>query len=224
MTENTENKKKQGRVPMEEWISRMKIAFSNAKQPDIFAQLQNLGYTEEKLNGYIAKVTELEALSQSQKKEYAEQYAETEKLNTKRTEIDEIYRRHLAFCKILFKGNTQANALLDLSAGRKNAYGAWFQQVSNFYAQLLANAEFLAKVKTINIAETDLTAQQTALTELTKLKENQKKETSEAQKATEKRDVAFDEIYASYTELIAYAKVLFENDQILEQLGTVVKR
>lgn len=224
MTENTENKKKQGRIPMEEWISRMKIAFSNAKQPDIFAQLQNLGYTEEKLNGYIAKVTELEALSQSQKKEYAEQYAETEKLNAKRTEIDEIYRRHLAFCKILFKGNTQANALLDLSAGRKNAYGAWFQQVSNFYAQLLANAEFLAKVKTINITETDLTAQQTALTELTKLKENQKKETSEAQKATEKRDVAFDEIYASYTELIAYAKVLFENDQILEQLGTVVKR
>lgn len=211
-------------LPIGEVIAKMKITFSNAKQPEIFAQLQTLGYTEEKLNGFLAKVSEVEQLSQNQKKEYAEQYAETKKFNEKRTEIDELYRCHLSLCKILFKGNTQASALLELAGVRKNAYGAWFQQVSNFYAQLLANAEFLEKVNTINIHESDLTAQNTALAALTKLKENQKKETSEAQKATEKRDIAFDELYADYAELVAYAKVLFENDQALEQLGIVVKR
>lgn len=221
--ENTA-KSKSVRISLEEHISRMKIAFSNAKLPQILPQLQTLGYTEEKLNHFLEQLAELEHLSQTQKKEYAEQYAETEKFNTKRQEIDEVFRRHLAFCKILFKGDVKANSLLGLSEGRKNAYGSWFQQVSNFYAQLLDNAEFLAKVATINITEENLNAQKKALADLAKIKESQKKETSEAQKATETRDKAFDELYPHYSELVAYAKVLFEDDQNLEALGIVVKR
>ncbi|GIM57278.1 hypothetical protein CAPN006_16710 [Capnocytophaga canimorsus] len=209
---------------MSEVISKMKITFTNAKLPEILPQLQTLGYTEEKLNTYLQKVAELEQLMQNQKKEYAEQYAETEKFNQKRQEIDELYRRHIAFFKILFKGNVKAISVLELNAGRKNAYASWHQQVSNFYGQLLGNSDFLAKVGTINITQTDLEAQKTALQELSTLKENQKKEAGEAQKATEIRDEALDKLYPSYTELVAYAKVLFQDDQILEALGIVVKR
>lgn len=211
-------------LPMGEMISKMRITFSNAKLPEILPQLQTLGYTEAKLNGFLEQVTELENLSQNQKKEYAEQYAETEKFNTKRQEVDEVFRRHLAFCKILFKGDVKANASLGLSEGRKNAYGSWHQQVSNFYGQLLDNPELLEKVATINITEENLNAQKTALADLAKLKESQKKEASEAQKATETRDKAFDSLYPHYVELVAYAKVLFQNDQTLEMLGIVVKR
>lgn len=224
MSENVEKKQKQGRIPMEEQISRMKIAFSNAKLPHILAQLQTVGYTQERLDGFLSQLAEVETLYQNQKKEYAEQYAETEKFNAKRSEIDELYRRHLAFCKILFKGETNAVASLELNAGRKNAYGAWFQQVSNFYGQLLTNVEFKAKVATINIKEEDLNAQKQALASLSALKESQKKEIGEAQKATEARDEAFDTLYPHYTELVEYAKILFAGDQTLEQLGIVVKR
>ncbi|WP_404812021.1 hypothetical protein ACIRNY_10750 [Capnocytophaga canimorsus] len=211
-------------LPISELISKIKLAFANAKLPEILPQLQTLGYTEEKLNTYLQKVADLEQLMQNQKKEYAEQYAETEKFNQKRQEIDELYRRHIAFCKILFKGNVKATSVLELNTGRKNAYASWFQQVSNFYGQLLSNSDFLAKVGTINITQTDLEAQKTALQELSTLKENQKKEAGEAQKATEIRDEALDKLYPSYTELVAYAKVLFQDDQILEALGIVVKR
>ncbi|GIM54734.1 hypothetical protein [Capnocytophaga cynodegmi] len=224
MENNTLQKSKSRYVSTGQLIQQMKITFANAKLPNILPQLQTLGYTEEKLNEYLEKVAELETLSQLQKKEYGEQYAETEKLNKKRTEIDEIYKRHLAFCKILFKNNTQAISTLEINSGRKKAYASWFQQVNNFYGQILSNTEFLEKVKTINIQESDLKAQLSALSELTQLKENQLKEAGQAQKATEMRDEAFDKIYPIYSELIAYSKVLFQNDQTLEALGIVTKK
>ncbi|MDY6026213.1 hypothetical protein [Bergeyella zoohelcum] len=220
-----QNQNKKGKyISADEMISKMKIAFGNAKLPTILPELEKLGYSKEKLNGFMEKLTELEELSQNQKKEYAEQYAETEKFNKKRQEIDERYRRHLSLCKILFKGDLKAHTVLDLNVRRKNAYAAWFQQVSNFYGQLLSNAELLTKVGTINIQPTDLEAQKAALTALSTLKESQKKETSEAQKATEIRDEALDALYPIYAELVAYAKVLFHDDQTLEALGIIVKR
>ncbi|WGU69404.1 hypothetical protein QIU18_06730 [Capnocytophaga canimorsus] len=72
-------------LPISELISKIKLAFANAKLPEILPQLQTLGYTEEKLNTYLQKVADLEQLMQNQKKEYAEQYAETEKFNQKKT-------------------------------------------------------------------------------------------------------------------------------------------
>lgn len=209
---------------VEEAIQKMKLTFSNAKLPHILAPLQSLGYTEERINGFLAELEALEVLQQKQKKEYAEQYSETERFNQKRKEIHDLYMKHLAFCKILFKGNTEASKALEFGGDRKQAYGAWFQQVSNFYAQLLGNTAFKEKVATINIQEKDINAQKTALAELTQIKESQTKEAGEAQKATEERDSAFDVLYPKYTELVAYAKVLFGEDQILEQLGIVVKR
>lgn len=211
-------------ISINEKINNMKVAFANAKLPTILPQLQTLGYTEEKLNDYLSKVAEIEKFHQNQKKEYAEQYAETEKVDKKRKEINDLYLRHFAFCKILFKGDTLASSALEFSGDRKSAYASWFQQVSNFYAQLLGNSEFLAKVGTINIKQNDLEAQKNALKELSTLKENQKKEAGEAQKATEIRDEALDKLYPLYLELVAYAKILFQDDQALETLGIVVKR
>lgn len=224
METNLNPVKKSRYISTEETIFQMKIVFANAKLPTILPELQKLGYTEEKLNGFLEKITELENLSQRQKSCYAGKYAETEKVNKKREAIDEVYRRYNAFCKILFKDNTRAYATLGLNGGRKGAYASWFQQVSNFYAQLLSNTEFLNQVESINIKETDLRTQQKALEELTQLKENQAKEIGTAQKATEMRDEAFDKLYSEYAKLVAYAKLLFVNDQNLEQLGIVVKR
>lgn len=224
MENSSKNIQKSKHLDLVSTITKMKLVFSNAKLPNVLSELQKVGYTEERLNGFIQKLTELEGLCQLQKKEYAEQYAETERLNQKRTAIDEQYRKHLAFCKILFKGETAAIASLGLNGSKKNAYGAWYQQVANFYAQILVNEEFKTKVGTINIKEEDLNAQKEALDELTKIKEKQAKKSGEAQKATEIRDEAFDALYPNYTELISYAKILFQGDQTLEQLGIVVKR
>ena len=76
----------------------------------------------------------------------------------------------------------------------------------------------------MNIDDAAIAAQQAALQEVSALKESQKKESGEAQKATEIRDHAVDALYPKYSDLVEYAKVLFKDNQTLEKLGIVVKR
>lgn len=217
-------KKRNVHISMEEWIQRMRLAFSNGKLPNIQEQMGLLGYTTEKLDDLLAKVARLEELHQIQKTEYAQQYAETEKFDQKFSEINDLYTRHLAFCKILFKGDRLASAALEFSGKRKTAYSDWLVQVGNFYSQLLKNPAFIAKLQTINIKEEDLKLVQHKLSEIITLKESQKKETAEAQKATEVRNKFFDELYPQYSKFVAYAKVVFAHSQELEALGIVTKK
>ena len=211
-------------VSAEELIAKMKIAFTNAKDPDLLSELETVGITDAMLDANLTEITNLENLSQIQKREYGEQYAETDRFNLKKAEIDALFTRHRNLAKIAFKGDRQANTTLGIDAGRKQAFAAWFQQVSNFYAQILANPDFKTKAETVNIKETDILAMRTSLEEISEVKNSQKKETGEAQKATDIRDSAIDVLYPKYTQLIAFAKVLFPDDQTLEKLGIIVKR
>ncbi len=88
----------------------------------------------------------------------------------------------------------------------------------------MANPDFKTKAATVNIDDAAIAAQQTALEEISALKESQKKELGEAQRATDTRDAALDLLYPKYTQLIAFAKALFPDDQTLEKLGIIVKR
>lgn len=96
--------------------------------------------------------------------------------------------------------------------------------MSNFYAQILANPDFKTKADAVNIKDADITAMQTSLEEVSEIKNSQKKELGEAQRATDIRDAAIDVLYPKYTQLIAFVKVLFPDDQTLEKLGVIVKR
>lgn len=211
-------------VSAEELIAKMKIAFTNAKEPEILSELETVGITAATLDAYLAEITNLEQLSQQQKQEYGEQYAETDKFDLKKAEVDALYTRHRNLAKIAFKGDRQANTTLGIDSGRKAAFAAWYQQVSNFYAQLRANPNFKTTAESVNIKEADITAMQTALQEISATKESQKKEVGEAQKATDTRDAALDVLYPKYAELLAFSKVLFPDDQTLEKLGIIVKR
>lgn len=78
--ENSENQNPQGGkktsrnqyVSSEQLIAKMKVAFTNAKQPEILSELQTVGITETQLDDYLADITVLEQLSQQQKQEYGE--------------------------------------------------------------------------------------------------------------------------------------------------------
>lgn len=211
-------------VSVQELLAKMKLAFTNAKQPEILAELETVGITDVLLTAYLQEVEQLEILNQSQQKEYGEQYNATDAFDKKMAEIDELFTRHRNLAKIAFKKNRQAYTTLGIDEPKKRSYAAWLQQVKNFYAQILANADFKTIAAGINIKDAVITAQQNALVELSTLKESQKKESGEAQKATEVRDEALDELYPKYRDLVDYARVLFKDDQTLEKLGIIVKR
>lgn len=211
-------------VNMDEWIARFRLAFTNGKLPEILSEMQTVGYTESRLDAYLAQTGELEEANQNQKKEYSEQFAETKKFDTLRANMAKDFRKHRALVKLLFKGNTQIYALLRLNDEPTVAYGSWVQLVANFYTQIKNDSTLLEEVKKVNIQEADIDNALAQLETLRALKKSQRKETAEAQAATEARDMAFDELYAKYREFIEYAKILLSDNQLLEALGIVVKR
>ncbi|HZK68289.1 MAG TPA: hypothetical protein VFC36_01700, partial [Paludibacter sp.] len=92
-------------ISIDQWIGKMTLAFDNALLPEIFETMETVGYTVEKITGMKAQLSNLVGLHQTQIKEYAEQYEETEKFNLKRKTIDTLFVKDRALTKILFKGN-----------------------------------------------------------------------------------------------------------------------
>ncbi len=185
MEENSQNtpraKKKTARltyVNIDEWIARFRLAFTNGKLPEILSVMQTVGYTEERLDGYLEQTNELETKNQRQKKEYSEQYAETDSFETLRVELSKQFRKHRALVKILFKGDVGATTLLRLNDEPTIAYASWVQLFANFYSQIKNNPQLLAEVQKVNIREADVDDALARLQTLRALKKSQRKETS----------------------------------------------
>ena len=209
---------------MAEVVVKMKMAFTNARLPTVLPSLIPVGYTAESLQADYAEVEALETLMQKQRTETQEQMIETKKFDDSRLAIHQIYVKDRGLCRILFKNDVQAQVELDLRGRVSEAYGNWLKEVKGFYTRISNSERLKAEVAKISIKPADLEAQLTAIAALETIKNNQKKETAEAQAATEDRDLKFDEMYAKYSTLLKYSKILLGNDQAIEALGIVVKR
>lgn len=204
-------------------IAKMKLTFNNAMLPEIFDVMLTVGYTTEKIELLKADLAQLEVLCQTQTKEAADKYNETDKFNIKKAEVDSIFSTHRGLLRILFKENIHALKALRLDESMPRTYSAWFQMVSNFYSQLAETPGILTKATAVGITDAKVAAQKQAIAELQSLKESQSKESAEAQAATDARDKAFDALYPQYTEYIKYAKILLAGNQALEAIGVKVK-
>lgn len=209
---------------MADTVVKMKMAFTNAQLPTVLPSLIPVGYTAESLQADYAEVEALETLMQKQRTETQEQIIETKKFDDSRIAIHQIYVKDRGLCRILFKNDVQAQVELDLRGRVSEAYGNWLKEVKGFYTRISNSERLKAEVAKISMKPADLEAQLTAISALETIKNNQKKETAEAQAATEARDLKFDEIYAKYATLVKYSKILLGNDQAIEALGIVVKR
>ena len=215
--------RKQVYETIEASIAKMKLTFNNAMLPEIFDVMLTVGYTTEKIELLKADLAQLEVLCQTQTKEAADKYNETDKFNIKKAEVDSIFSTHRGLLRILFKENIHALKALRLDESMPRTYSAWFQMVSNFYSQLAETPGILTKATAVGITDAKVAAQKQALAELQSLKESQSKESAEAQAATDARDKAFDALYPQYTEYIKYAKILLAGNQALEAIGVKVK-
>ena len=172
---------------------------------------------------FRSDLAQLEVLCQTQTKEAADKYNETDKFNVKKAEVDSIFSTHRGLLRILFKGNIHALKALRLDESMPRTYSAWFQMVSNFYSQLAETPDILTKATAVGVTEAKVAAQRQAIAEVQSLKESQSKESAEAQAATDARDAAFDALYPQYTDYIKYAKILLAGNQVLEAIGVKVK-
>ena len=215
--------KKQVYESIDTTIAKMKLTFSNALLPEIFAVMVTVGYTTEKIELLKADLAQLEVLCQMQTKEAADKFDETDKFKLKKDEVDSVFGFQRGLLRILFKGNVFYLKALRLDESVPKGYSAWFQMVSNFYSQLAETPDILTKATAVGVTEAKVAAQRQAIAEVQSLKESQSKESAEAQAATDARDAAFDALYPQYTDYIKYAKILLAGNQVLEAIGVKVK-
>jgi len=208
---------------LDELIADMKLAFANALLPEIFNPMLAVGYTVERINGMKAKLDTLEMLAQVKTKEYADQSEEQDKFDKKKAEISTVFVSHISLARILFIDDVHARVSLSLDGSTPRLFSSWKQTMTNFYGQLTSQPELLAKASTVGITTTAVNDQKNAINELEAIKESLKKETGEAQAATDDRDRAFDEVYPLYVEYIKYAKIVLPDNQMLEALGVRVR-
>ena len=204
---------------LQESVTQMKLTFTNASMAGIYEVLLTVGYTQEKLNAMLAKVSVVEERMLDKTKEDADQVAEQEQFDQQRETIHNAFITHRSLAKVLLKNDVHASVSLQLNGNTPKAYTDWKDMISNFYTQIGNQPALLAKTSTVGITAAVATAQLAAVADLEATKSTLKKVTAEAQAATQARDQAFDDIHPQYLEYVKYAKILLADSPLLKALG-----
>ena len=193
--------------------------------PIITTALTAFGYDTTKLNEGKTLLDNLKVLQAGQKQEYIEQRAATADRDAIRTQIDEIYARHLKLAKIAFKNEPNILLALEADGPREQAFDSWKGQVTTFYDAALSNQPIMDGLSRFNITATNLTDVQALLTTYENVTATQKTQTAEAQQATLDRDKAIQALDIWMRGFQEVAKIALKaTPQLLEALGIAVKR
>jgi len=203
---------------MDYWIEKMKEAFGNAMIPAIYPHMLTVGYDEARIAALQQKVNDLILLSARQVAAKANKIGATDAHLRKQQEINRLYSKHRALLKVLLGNDTLASTTLQLNVRKKKDYSNWFQEVHNFYTQLIKNPGLAAQAATVGITGGELDTQLQKLAVLQTGNEN-----AQAQLATELRDKAFAELRKEYAQYIKYVKILMPGNQMLEAIGITVR-
>lgn len=205
-------------------LANMEKAFTNAKADNFQTKLAPTGFDVTTLDGLLKQLTDVRTLLANKTDKYAIQIKTTAEIEEKKEDINDEYKWYLSFAKVLFSEDTEAIKDLELTWARKVNFNEWIDQVWWFYTAILKNETYIAKFATINITKETLEASSAEVEALRLLKTKQAKMMAEAQKATETKDIALENLNEKYSELIKLAKIFFKDDQELEALGILVRR
>ena len=205
---------------IDEYLTRTGVAIGNAREvPAILAALEVYGYDDAVLRQGQDLLDAASALHSAQRKEYAEQYGATAAFNEGQAKADRLYTQHRKIAGIAFKNDLTRMGTFELDQAKKKSYSGWLTQARHFYTNLLADADAIAALGRFRITQEQLEEGYALVEQTEALVKAQKKETSEAQKATKDRDAALDELHEWMSEFKAIAKIALADDaQLLEAL------
>ena len=143
----------------------------------------------------------------------------------KRTSAETDLHTLRKFSKFIFKNNVDAINTLALNSPLPTNFADWLQAARYYYERLIEHPEWIAILAPFKVTPEIIEENHMVLAELKTLQELRHRETGDAQRATQTRNIKFDELNAWCSELKQLAKLLFEDAdaQYLEKLGIVVK-
>ncbi|MFA8436714.1 MAG: hypothetical protein ACEPOZ_19560 [Marinifilaceae bacterium] len=199
------------------------VANNSVRIAEIKNKLALYGYNEEKLTILTTLLQEVEGLTDTQAREYGEQYAATEQVTLAHKTAHKVYMKHVKLARILFEDDLAAYGALGLQGRRKDTMSGWLRQASSFYNNLLANETYITALASFNCPLESLTQGKDFVEAVATALEEQDRERGEARKATRVRDEKLELLDSEMSRLLKVLGIAFEEDpEILEQLGITV--
>lgn len=203
------------------FLQQVRLGVDNSQNAaEINAALAAFGFGAAELADGAAKLAAAEGLQADQKDAYGVQQAATVALKTAFAEADKVYAMHRKLAKIAFSENKDAQVSLQLDKRKARGLDAWMGQTKVFYDNLLDHPDWVTAMGRFNVTDLILQAAQAAVDNVSALNSAQENAKGRAQKSTQVRNAALDEMDLWYSEFRKIARIaLAEDAQMLESLG-----
>jgi hypothetical protein len=202
-----------------------RVALENAEtQTEIASVMSDLGYENEVLLQGKALLTQARQAFDANKTEDDETSAAYADFSSKKEQLEDTFTIHRKKAKVVFRNDSLTADKLTISGTMPRSYIKWLEAAKKFYSVAIADTNIQSKLARLKISADDLTAANTAISDLESARAEYLKEKGESQDATKAKDAAFAKIDDWMSEFYAVAKIgLEDNPQLLESLGKLVR-
>lgn len=215
-------KKSTNQMKKSKKLNRVQTAVEyTLSNPAVQKALNKVGISPADMLQGKALAEQVRLLDAAQRREYGEQYQATDDLTKARLEARARYIKHLETARFALKERRGYWNTLELSGARKDDLFGWLEQARNFYRNVVAVKDILAKY---DLSEAELLQGESMVEAVSAAHHVRQNEATEAQAATTQRNEAIEKLDAWMRHFTQSARLAFVNDpQTLKGLGLVSK-
>ena len=208
-----------------ETLELYRVALENAEnQSEIATIMADLGYDSTVIGEGKALLEETRNAYDLNKTEDDETSAAYADFSSKKEQLENTYNIHRKKAKVVFRNDSLTADKLAISGAMPRTYIKWLESAKKFYNVSSTDTDIQSKLARLKISVDDLTVANTAISALETARAEYLKEKGESQDATKAKDSAFAKIDDWMSEFYAVARIgLEDNPQLLEALGKVVR-
>jgi hypothetical protein len=155
---------------------------------------------------------------------YEQQYEATVNLEALMKEANQELQRLLSVARVAFKDSVNIQTQLHLKGRRSEVFGVWVHETEHFFKNCLNTPVILEGFAKFNVAAEDFQRGQEKVEAVKVANSTQERLKGEAQRATEKRDAALNELRPWMNDFYRIARLAFADDrQQLEKFKIVAR-
>jgi hypothetical protein len=187
---------------------------------EILKQLANYDYTIERINAGKTMWENVNHLMTIQVQEYSKQYTATDEQEKFLKTTYAQYMITVKVSRIAFKKYPDILSGLGVTGKRSRSLSGWLRRAKILYTSLLELPNALEIISKLGYTEERIQKELQDVKEVENLHVKQLSGKSAAQKATQVRDEAFDELCDWYSDFRGIARIaLYDDPQALEAMG-----
>jgi hypothetical protein len=225
-TEPTQDSTTSKYESLEDELVRYKVALDNTlEDTELQEGFARFGYDLPGIETGNTLYANAESLFHKQKRDYAMQYSATQRLNLLMEESESLFSQDRSVARIAFKDNVTVKTELNLfGKRRRKTFGHWVHELEFFYSSCAANSGIVFGLEKFNITAEILQERLTKLGAVKTANSYQERLKGAAQRSTDRRDAALNELRSWMTDFFQIARLAFAEDkQQLEKVKILAR-